>query len=44
MGELGPHGPDSTAPDSTESEATQLLHPADGVPDISVTVREIEAA
>jgi ribonuclease D len=44
MGEPGPHGPDRTAPDSTESEATRLLHPADGVPDISVTVREIEAA
>jgi ribonuclease D len=44
MGEPGAHGPDSTAPDSTEPEPTPLLHPADGVPDISVTVREIEAA
>ncbi len=44
MGEPGAHGPDSTAPDRTEPEATPLLHPADGVPDISVTVREIEAA
>jgi ribonuclease D len=44
MGEPGAHGPDSGAPESTESEATPLLHPADGVPDISVTVREIEAA
>jgi ribonuclease D len=44
MGEPGAHGPDSGAPESTEPEATPLLHPADGVPDISVTVREIEAA
>jgi ribonuclease D len=44
MGEPGAHGPDSGAPESTEPEATPLLHPADGVPDISVTAREIEAA
>jgi ribonuclease D len=44
MGEPGAHGPEGTAPDSTEPEATPLLHPADGVPDISVTVHEIEAA
>ena len=44
MGEHGAHGPDSGTPESTEPEATPLLHPAEGVPDISVTVREIEAA
>jgi ribonuclease D len=44
MGDPGGHGPDGTEPDSTEPEATPLLHPADGVPEISVTVREIEAA
>jgi ribonuclease D len=49
MGEPSAHGPDSTAPDSTvpgssQPEATPLLHPADGVPDLSVSVREIAAA
>jgi ribonuclease D len=36
--------PASDRPGSTEPEATPLLHPVDGVPDISVSVREIEAA
>lgn len=31
-------------PESTEPEATPLLHPADGVPDLSVTATEIKAA
>ncbi|MGH3633087.1 MAG: ribonuclease D, partial [Mycobacterium sp.] len=33
-----------TQPDSTEPDATPLLHPAGGVPDLSVTTGEIEAA
>ena len=44
MGEPSAHGPDSAAPGSTEPEPTALLHPTEGIPDISVTVREIEAA
>ena len=44
MGGPGAHGPGSTAPGSTEPEPTPLLHPTEGIPDISVTVREIEAA
>ncbi|MGO9384520.1 MAG: HRDC domain-containing protein [Mycobacterium sp.] len=44
MCEPSAHGPGSTAPGSTEPETTPLLHPADGVPDVAVTVREIEAA
>ncbi|MGO9929906.1 MAG: HRDC domain-containing protein [Mycobacterium sp.] len=44
MCEPSAHGPGSTAPGSTEPETTPLLHPADGVPDLAVTVREIEAA
>ena len=44
MGEPSAHGPDSAAPGSTEPEPTPLLHPTEGIPDISVTVREIEAA
>ncbi len=39
MCEPSAHGPGSTAP-----EPTPLLHPAEGIPDLSVTVREIEAA
>ena len=31
-------------PDSTEPDVTPLLHPADGVPDLSTTAREIAAA
>ena len=44
MGEPSPDGPGSTAPDSTDPQPTPLPHPADGVPAISVSVREIEAA
>jgi ribonuclease D len=39
MSEAGAVGPDSAVP-----EACPLLHPADGVPDLAVSVREIEAA
>jgi ribonuclease D len=35
---------ESDGPSSTEPDHTPLLHPADGVPDLSVTVSEIEAA
>ncbi|MFZ1178201.1 MAG: ribonuclease D [Mycobacterium sp.] len=44
MSEPSAHGPGSTAPGSTEADATPLLHPAEGIPDLSVTIREIEAA
>jgi ribonuclease D len=44
MCEPAADGPGGSAPGSTEPEPTPLLHPADGVPDVSVTVREIEAA
>ncbi len=44
MCEPAAHGPGSTAPDSTEPQPTPLLHPADGIPDLSVTVRQIQAA
>jgi ribonuclease D len=44
MCEPAAHGPDGTAPGSTEPEPTPLLHPADGLPDLSVTVGEIAAA
>jgi len=44
MGEPGAHGPGSTAPGSTEPEPTPLLHPTGGIPAISVTAGEIEAA
>ena len=44
MCEPAAHGPGSTAPDSTEAQPTPLLHPADGIPDLSVTVRQIQAA
>jgi ribonuclease D len=46
MCEPGPHGSDSTAPGSAEPEPapTPLLHPADGVPDLSVTVAQIADA
>lgn len=36
--------PAAPGPGSTAPEPTPLLHPADGIPDLSVTVREIEAA
>jgi ribonuclease D len=44
MCEPAADGPGSTAPGSTEPEPTPLLHPADGIPDLSVTVGEIAAA
>jgi ribonuclease D len=44
MGEPATPGPGSTPPDSAVPEATPLLHPADGVPDLAVSVRQIEAA
>jgi ribonuclease D len=42
----GPDGtaPDGTEPDSTEPAPTPLLHPADGVPELSVTVDQIADA
>jgi ribonuclease D len=40
----GPEGPESTEPESTEPEPTPLLHPADGLPNLSVTVGQIAAA
>jgi ribonuclease D len=36
--------PGADAPDGTEPSPTPLLHPADGMPKLSVTVGEIEAA
>lgn len=36
--------PAAPGPGSTAPGPTPLLHPADGIPDLSVTVREIEAA
>src|SRR5947209_16309007 len=44
MCEAGAAGPNSTVPGSTEPQAAPLLRPADGVPDLSVSVREIAAA
>ena len=44
MGEPGAFGPNSSAPGSTPPEPTPLLHPADGIPDLAVTVAQIEAA
>lgn len=40
--ELSPEA--AAQPDSAEPEPTPLLHPADGIPDLSVTVAEIRAA
>lgn len=42
----GPDGaaPDGTAPDGTEPAPTPLLHPAGGVPELSVTVGQIADA
>jgi ribonuclease D len=37
-------GPESKGPESTEPEPTPLLHPADGLPNLSVTVGQIAAA
>ncbi|OBK51693.1 ribonuclease D [Mycobacterium sp. 1081908.1] len=44
MGEPGAPGPDSIAPETSPPEATPLLHPAEGVPDLAVSIRQIEAA
>src|ERR1700737_3507555 len=44
MGEPATPGPGSTPPGSTPPEPTPLLHPADGVPDLAVSVGQIEAA
>jgi ribonuclease D len=44
MCEPAADGPGSTAPDSTEPATTPLLHPADGMPNLSVTVGDIAAA
>ncbi|BBZ44856.1 ribonuclease D [Mycobacterium parmense] len=44
MGEPSAPGPGSPAPDDTEPEPTPLLRPAEGIPDLSVSVHEIEAA
>ncbi|GBG35845.1 HRDC domain-containing protein [Mycobacterium montefiorense] len=44
MSEPGSDGPDSNVPGSTEPESTPLLRPADGVPDLSVSVGEIADA
>ncbi len=44
MREPSAQGPGSTAPGETEPGPTPLLRPSDGIPDISVTVRQIEAA
>lgn len=44
MGEPSPDGPGSSAPGSTEPAPTPLPQPSEGVPPISVSVREIEAA
>ncbi|OBG40381.1 3'-5' exonuclease [Mycobacterium alsense] len=43
MGEPGPFEPDVTAPDGAP-EPTPLPHPTDGIPDLAVSIREIEAA
>ncbi|BBX97320.1 HRDC domain-containing protein [Mycobacterium lacus] len=40
--ELSPRGTD--LPGSTEPDPTPLMHPADGIPELSVTVSQIEAA
>jgi ribonuclease D len=44
MAEAGAYGPDTTAPGATPPEPTPLLRPAEGVPELSVTVRQIENA
>ncbi|OBH00126.1 MULTISPECIES: ribonuclease D [unclassified Mycobacterium] len=44
MCEPAADGPVSTDPDSSEPQPTPLLRPAEGIPDLSVTVRQIEAA
>ncbi|GAA4533039.1 ribonuclease D [Mycobacterium paraffinicum] len=44
MCEPAAHGAGSTAPDDTEPAPTPLLHPAGGIPDLSVTVSQIQEA
>ena len=44
MSEPAADGPGSTEPDSSEPQPTPLLRPAEGIPNLSVTVRQIEAA
>ncbi|OBI53620.1 ribonuclease D [Mycobacterium sp. E787] len=44
MGEAGAARPDDTAPDDAAPEPCPLLQPSDGVPDLAVSVHEIEAA
>ncbi|OBB63684.1 ribonuclease D [Mycobacterium sp. 852014-50255_SCH5639931] len=44
MCEPAAHGAGSTAPDDTEPAPTPLLHPAEGIPDLSVTARQIQEA
>ncbi|BBY21347.1 HRDC domain-containing protein [Mycobacterium stomatepiae] len=44
MGEPADRRPDGTAPDSSAPESTPLLHPAEGIPDLSVTVHQIADA
>ncbi|OBH86964.1 3'-5' exonuclease [Mycobacterium scrofulaceum] len=36
--------PDTSEPDHPEPQPTPLLHPAEGIPDLSVTVRQIQEA
>src|SRR6185312_825462 len=44
MGEPSPDGPATSAPGSTDPAPTPLPQPPEGVPPISISVREIEAA
>ncbi|HTX95926.1 MAG TPA: ribonuclease D [Mycobacterium sp.] len=44
MGEPSAHGTGSAASGNSENPPTPLLHPADGIPDLAVTVRQIGAA
>src|ERR1700684_1495956 len=44
MGEPAAAESGSTEPDGTEPTPTPLLHPAEGIPELSVSVRQIAAA
>lgn len=44
MCEPAAHGAGSAAPEDIEPAPTPLLHPAEGIPDLSVTVRQIQEA
>ncbi|WAJ47067.1 ribonuclease D [Mycobacterium sp. Aquia_216] len=44
MGEPAAPGPDRSEPDNTEPAPAPLLHPAEGVPELSVTVSQIAEA